>query len=81
MRGPYPEAATLMYVLKHAIWTDGTPIGGIIPLRQIRALADLVPRFGEKADRCLTKTNSLSYCLEFWLNKYFDKELFYAMDT
>ena len=70
-----------MYVLKHATWMNEMPMGGIIPLQQIRALVDLVPRFGEKADRHLTKMNSLSYSSEFWLNKYLDKELFYALDT
>ena len=80
-RGLYPEAATSMYLFKHATQMDGMPMGGIILLQQIRALVDLVPHFDEKADRRLTKNNSLSYSSEFWLNKYFDKELFYALDT
>ena len=35
VRGLYPEAATLMYILKHATQTDGMPMGGIILLQQI----------------------------------------------
>jgi hypothetical protein len=69
-----------MYILKRAKRLDGTIIGGIIPLSQIRALVDLVPRFGAQADRRLTKENSLEYSTEFFLNKYFDKEFFFALD-
>ena len=70
-----------MYVLKRARRTDGTVIGGVIPLSQIRALVGLVPRFGAEADRHFTKMNSLEYSTEFFLNKYFDKELFFALDN
>ncbi len=40
---------------------------------------DVVPRFGAKADPRLNKTNTLACSNEFWLNKYFNKELFYAL--
>lgn len=80
-RGAYPERGTSMYVLKRATRADRTSIGGIIPLRQIRGLVNLVPRFGDKAERRLTKENCLAYSGEFWLNKYFDKEIFYALDS
>lgn len=80
-RGSYPDPVTSMYVVKHATWANGTPIGGIVPLHEIRALANLVPRFGDKADQRLTTANSLTYSTEFWLNKYFDKEIFYALDN
>jgi hypothetical protein len=40
---------------------------------------DLVPHFGKAADKQLSKETVLEYGLEFWLNKYFDKELFYAL--
>ena len=55
-------------------------MGGIIPLQQIQEAIDLVPQFGAEDDQCLTKENSLEYSAEFWLNKYFDKELFYALN-
>lgn len=70
-----------MYVLKRARQTDNTPIGGVVPLQQIRGMVDLVPRFGEKADRRLMRTNCLEYSTEFFLNKYIDKELYYALDS
>jgi len=78
-RGPYPDPATSMFLLRRATRTNGSPISGIIPLRQVRALADLIPRFGAAAERRLTPTNHLAYP-EFWLNKYFNKDLFYALD-
>ena len=68
-----------MFVLKRAVRASGTMLGDIIPLTQIRALADLVPRFGAQADPWLTKQTSLAYSNELWLNKYFDKETFFAL--
>ena len=35
-------------------------------------------RFGKQANRQLAKETVLEYSSEFWLNKYFEKELFYA---
>ena len=54
-------------------------MGDIVPLRQVRTLLDLVPRFGADANKHSTKETSLEFSLEFWLNKYFEKELFYAL--
>ncbi len=67
-----------MYVLKRACRADGSIMGDIVPLAQLRTLVDLVPRFGKKANRQLAKETVLEYSSEFWLNKYFEKELFYA---
>ena len=67
-----------MYVLKRACQADGSIMGDIVPLVQLRTLVDLVPRFGKKANRQLAKETVLEYSSEFWLNKYFEKELFYA---
>ena len=78
-RGLYPDPSTGMYVLKRSERSDRTIMGDIVPLRQVRALLDLVPRFGADANKQLTKETSLEFSREFWLNKYFDKELFYAL--
>jgi hypothetical protein len=45
----------------------------------IRALVELTPMFGDQADCRLMKESSLEYSTRFWLDKYFDKELFYAL--
>lgn len=80
-RGFYPEPASRMYVLKKARRSDGSLIGDFIPVGQIRALVELTPRMGKAADRRLTKETSLDYPEEFWLNKYFDKDLFFSLDN
>lgn len=81
LRGLYPEAASSMYIVKRARRTTQNQafVGDIMPLQQVRQLIDLIPRFGKEADRRLTRYNVLEYCSEFWLNKYFEKELYFAL--
>lgn len=74
-----PEPASSLHILKRARRANGCPLGDIVPVSQIRSLVSLVPRFGEKADPRLTKTNCLAFSTEFWLNKYFTKELYFAL--
>ena len=74
-----PEASSSLHVLKRAKRMDSSIIGDVIPLHQLRALIDLVPRFHETAPRSLTYKNSSNYSSEFFLNKYFVKELFWAL--
>jgi len=78
-RGIYPEPASSLYILKRAKRSTGAFLGDIMPLDQIRALADLIPVFDNKAHRGLTYQNSQSSCLEYHLNKYFDKDMFLAL--
>ena len=78
-KGPYPDPASSMFVLKRALRQDGSIVGDIIPLSWLRALVELTPVFGEKADCRLAKELSLEYSMNFWLNKYFTKELYYAL--
>ena len=79
LKGQFPEPASSLYRLKRAKRNDGSLIGNIIPLDQICALVDLIPQFGQKANRSLTKENIHSLSLGFQLNKYFDKELYLAL--
>lgn len=78
-RGAYPDSASSLYLMKRAKRADGGIVGDVLPLDQIRTLAPLIPHFGAAADRRLTSMNSFTYCTEFWLNKYHDKEFFYAL--
>jgi hypothetical protein len=81
-KGPYPDPASGMYVLKRArriLGTNHTLLGDIVPLNQVRSLVELTPRFGEQADWRLTNMNALAYCSEFFLDKFFTKETFYAL--
>lgn len=77
--GPRPDSDTGMYRVRRAWRTNGIVMGDIIPLDQLRAHVELTPQFGKQADRRLTKENSLDYSEEFWLTKYFTKELFFAL--
>ena len=78
-RAPRPEPSSSLYILKRAKRAGGSIIGDVVPLCQLRALVNLIPRFHEAAHRGLTDRNSSSYCTEFFLNKYFDKEAFWAL--
>jgi hypothetical protein len=80
-RGRYPEPASSLYVLKRAKRANGNVVGDIVPLSQLRALVELTPRYGNEADKRLTANNSMHFTSEFWLDKYFDKELFYVLDA
>ena len=77
--GPYPDPVTSMYLLKRCTQTDGSCMGDIISLGQLRCAVELTPSFGKQADRWLTKESSLEYNNEFWLAGYFDKETFFAL--
>ena len=77
--GIFPTLASSMFMLKHAWCHDESLIGDIIPLIQLWSLIELTPIFGGKADSQLTKESSLEYSTHFWLDKYFDKEFFYAV--
>ena len=79
-RGAYPDPVTGMYVLKRSHRSDGSRMGDVIPLTNLRAPADIIPRFHQKADVRLTKGCSVEYSHDFLLNKFFDPELFYALE-
>ena len=74
--GPFPDPASSMYLLKCSTRTDGHRLGDVVPLAQVREQVDITPNFGAKADNRLTKETSLEYSQEFWLNHYFDTEIF-----
>ncbi|KAJ6596774.1 hypothetical protein DFH09DRAFT_905105 [Mycena vulgaris] len=79
VRGPFPEPASGMYQLKRARRSDQSRLGDVVPLDRLRVPVELSPRFGKTADRRLSKELSLDYCEDFWLSKWFNKELFYAL--
>lgn len=77
----YPDANTSLYLLKRAVRSTGEVLGDIVPLDQLRLLVDVAPRFSKEAGPGLTNTNSIVFAKEFWLNKYFDKELFHILSS
>ncbi|TFK71326.1 hypothetical protein BDN72DRAFT_895699 [Pluteus cervinus] len=79
-RGPYPEPTTSLFVLSRAKRSDSTPMGDVVPLHQVRCPLDLVPKFNQAAASLrLTRETSLACYSEFYLNKYFTDELFFAL--
>jgi len=70
------DPVTGMYVVKRAVRADKSPVGDIIPLSRLRIPVQLIPCFGDKANRKLTSKNSSKYTSQFYLNKYSDKEVF-----
>lgn len=70
------DPVTGMHVLKRATHANGAPVGDIVPLKQLRAFINIIPQLGATADARLTKETSMHYHSSFYLNKYFDKQLY-----
>jgi len=73
------NAAAGMHVLKRAIKSNGSRVAEVIPLRHIHSLTHVIPHFGKEANPWLTHHTSYELSNEFWLNKYWNKEFFYAL--
>ena len=65
-----------LHVLKRAEHVSGEYFGEVFPLDQLRSYVHIIPCFG--ADH-LMHLNSIHFSQSFFLNKYFDKEFFYAV--
>jgi hypothetical protein len=79
VRQVQPDPVSGMFALKWSRRVDGSLMGDIVPLSQCRVPVEVTPRFFEQADPHLNANNSLELSSEFWLDKYFDKELFFAL--
>ena len=73
------EATTGLHVLKRAKCANGRDFGEVFPLDQLRSYMHITPHFGTVADNHLTDSNSIFSSEFFFLNKYFDKDFFYAV--
>ncbi|KAG1846272.1 hypothetical protein F4604DRAFT_1595105 [Suillus subluteus] len=73
------DPATGMHTLKRMKHADGSPVSNFVPLNQLRAFISVIPRLGDVADARLTKATSSHYSHLFFLNKYFDKEIYDAI--
>jgi hypothetical protein len=70
------DPVTEMHILTRARHANGTLVGDIVPLTQLRAFINIIPRLGTAADPRLTKSTSTHYHSSFYLNKYFDKQIY-----
>lgn len=77
--GPIPNPVTGMYLLRRSNRLDGSRQGGITQVRNIQAVLSLVPCFKKEIDLRLNRNNCMDYFSEFWLNDYFDKEIFWVL--
>ncbi|KAG1865732.1 hypothetical protein C8R48DRAFT_747731 [Suillus tomentosus] len=73
------EPSTQLHLLKRAKHSNGTWVGDVIPVTQLRAPVNLVPRFGASADNRLTPYNSMEHASQFWLNRYWDKNVYFPL--
>ena len=71
--------ATDMHLLRRAVRGNGQRVGEVILLTRICSPAHLVPNFGREAHPRLTRLSSYEFSNEFWLNKYWTKEFYYAL--
>ncbi|KAJ3818244.1 hypothetical protein F5880DRAFT_1491700 [Lentinula raphanica] len=76
----YPDYFSGCYVLRKALRANGEPFGDIIPISQFRAQVDVTPRLRGAADSRLTRSNVMAYASDYLLNKFWEKELWYALE-
>ena len=70
---------TGMHMLRRAVRANRSRIGEVIPVTQVRSPAHLIPNFGKEAHPRLRRENSYEVSSEFWLNKYWSKEFYFAL--
>ena len=68
-----------MFVLNCHTRSNGSRMGDIFHLTDIREVVELVPQFGLKMDNQLNCDNSLEIPDAFYLNNFTDKENFHAI--
>ncbi|KIK33927.1 hypothetical protein CY34DRAFT_26962 [Suillus luteus UH-Slu-Lm8-n1] len=60
------DPVTGMHVVKRAKHANGSPVGDIVPLQQVRSFINLIPQFGAAVDARLTKVTSSHYSSSFF---------------
>ncbi|KAI9574126.1 hypothetical protein HD554DRAFT_2044741 [Boletus coccyginus] len=63
-----------------ATCTSDSLLGEVFPMDQLQLYAHIVPHFGWKADNRLSLTNCIHSSQSFFLNTYFNKDFFYAIN-
>ncbi|KAL4072026.1 hypothetical protein J3A83DRAFT_4372007 [Scleroderma citrinum] len=74
-----PALKIEMFLVHRCFRSNGTPLGDIIPLDNVRHPIQLVPKFGVDAPRNMTCDNTLDVGREFYINSFADKETFHAI--
>ena len=66
-------------MLRRATKSNGSQIGDVVPVSHIHSTAHLIPNFSKEAHPHLTRQSSYELTSDFWLNKYWSKEFYYAL--
>ncbi|KAI5980659.1 hypothetical protein EDD15DRAFT_2187253 [Pisolithus albus] len=70
---------TGMYLLRRAMKSSVERLGSVVPISHIRSPVHLIPKFGKEAHSHLTRESSCEFSSDFWLNKYWSKELYHTL--
>ncbi|KAG6381441.1 hypothetical protein JVT61DRAFT_3 [Boletus reticuloceps] len=68
-----------LYVLKHAMRSNGKLIRDVLPLSYLHSPVHSILHFGKTANARLTKYISYELLNEFWLNHYWNKQIYYLL--
>ena len=68
-----------MHLVRRATKPNGSRISDMIPVMWIHSPAHLILNFGKEAHAHLTGESSYKLSTEFWLNKFWTKEFYYAL--
>ena len=68
-----------MHLVRRTTKPNGNRISDVIPVTWIRSTAHLILNFGKEAHARLTRESSYEFSTEFWLNKFWTKEFYYAL--
>ena len=71
--------AVRLHFLKRATRNNGEHVGGVLPLSHLRSPVHLIPHFGKTVNPCLSNATSYELSIEFWLNHYWNKEIYYCL--
>ncbi|KAG9314873.1 hypothetical protein JVU11DRAFT_3973 [Chiua virens] len=70
-----------LHALKHATRINGDWIGDVLPVSYLRSPVYLVPCFGKNTNSRLTKHTSHKLSNKFWLNHYWNKQIYYSLSN
>jgi hypothetical protein len=80
---PQDDPAVMMFRVKRQFATgpDGgrVRVGTIVPMVDVTHAIELIPVYGERADRSVTSSTSLEHYDTFYLNSFSDKEWYHTL--
>lgn len=68
-----------MYLVRRLRTEAQEPVGGVIELDSVVRQIELVPKFGKDIDPDMNSNNVLDIGNEYYINSFFDREVFKAV--